>query len=95
MFGRAVLPLSGRRGPGSLGKQISRRDLLRLGGGLALGAGLVPLSGCGSSRSARRTVTTLAPATSGRAELRGPALDFTPPRSRSGSTEGADLRASS
>ena len=43
---------------------MSRRELLRLGGGLALGAGLVPLAGCGSSRPAGRTTTTSAPATS-------------------------------
>jgi Arylsulfotransferase (ASST) len=33
------------------GQPISRRDLLRFGGGLALGAGLVPLAACGGTRS--------------------------------------------
>ena len=44
--------------PRRSGELISRRDLLRLGGGLALGAGLVSLAACGSTRSGGRTTAT-------------------------------------
>jgi len=40
--------------PRQFGETISRRDLLRLGGGLALGAGLVSVAACGGTRSRGR-----------------------------------------
>ncbi len=44
--------------PSFFGRPISRRDLLRLGGGLALGAGLAPIAACGSTRPSEGAPTT-------------------------------------
>jgi hypothetical protein len=43
--------------PGWFGQPVSRRDLLRLGGGLALGAGLVSLAACGARSGGGTTAT--------------------------------------
>ena len=53
MLGRPKPSLSVSQVPGRSGQPVSRRDLLRLGGGLALGAGLVSVAGCGSTRVGR------------------------------------------
>ncbi len=58
MFGRSKPSLSVSQVPGRSGELISRRDLLRLGGGLALGAGLVSVAACGSTRSGGRATMT-------------------------------------
>ncbi len=58
MFGQTKPSLSVSQAPGRSGELISRRDLLRVGGGLALGAGLLSLAACGSTRSGGGTATT-------------------------------------
>jgi len=58
MFDRTKPSPSGSQVPGRFGQPISRRDLLRLGGGLAVGAGLVSIAGCGSTRSGGGTTAT-------------------------------------
>jgi hypothetical protein len=58
VLGRPQPSLSVSQVPRRFGQYMSRRDLLRLGGGLALGAGLVSVAACGNTRSGGRTTTT-------------------------------------
>jgi hypothetical protein len=55
VFLRREPSLSISQAPTLFGRPISRRDLLRLGGGLAVGAGLVSVAACGSTRPSGRS----------------------------------------
>lgn len=63
VIGRRKPSLSVSQVPGPFGQSVSRRDLLRLGGGLALGAGLVSVAGCGSTAPGGPRTTTSASVT--------------------------------
>ena len=95
MFGRPKPSLSVSQVPRRSGQPISRRDLLRLGGGLALGAGLVSVAACGSTASGGGSDYDVDPSQAMTYKTSSPIPAFTPLRSRSGSTMGANLQASS